>query len=120
MTGVDVSNKIELADLVASLRTEVDRAWTEGADSKIAFEAGPIQVELTTEIEVVAVHGKVSAKFWVLGVEAGMDRSRTNTQKVTLSITPRDRHDPIKPLLISGVAPDGVTRKQPEASNLAP
>ena len=48
MAGVFVSSKIELADLVASLRSEIDRAWTEGADSKIAFEAGPIQIELST------------------------------------------------------------------------
>lgn len=110
--GNIVAGRIELSDLISSLRAEIDTAWAEGAGSNVAFEAGPIGIELTTEIEVVSVQGKVAAKFWVLTAEAGADHSRTNTQKVTFSITPRDRHDPAKPLLITGVAPEGVSRKR--------
>jgi len=80
-------------------------------------------VELTTEVQVVDVHGKVSAKFWVLSAEAEAGRTRTNTQRVTFSLTPRDRRDPSRPLLIAGSAQPGERRpgssvaKQDEVSS---
>ena len=95
-------DRIELADLVMSLRGEINRAWSEGQYDVVGLEAGPIEVELTTEVEVVQVQGKVAAKFWVLEVGAESGRTRTSTQRVKLSLTPRDRRDPTKPLYISG------------------
>jgi hypothetical protein len=104
--------RIALADVVASLRAEVDRAWREGQYSAVGFEAGPIEVELTTEVEVVQAHGKLSAKFWVLSAEAEAGRTRTNTQRVTFSLTPRDKRDPSRPLLIAGGAQAGERRPE--------
>jgi hypothetical protein len=105
--GVD---RIELSDLVSSLRSEINRAWQEGQYDTVGFEAGPIEVELTTEIEVVQVSGKLSAKFWVLNVEAEAGRTRASTQRITFSLTPRDRRDPSKPLMITGQAAAGERR----------
>lgn len=90
--------------MVRSLRGEINRAWAEGQYDVVGFEAGPIEVELTTEVEVVQVQGKVAAKFWVLEVGAEAGRTRTSTQRIMLSLTPRDRRDPTKPLYISGKA----------------
>jgi hypothetical protein len=97
-----MAGRIELADLLMSLRAEINRAWREGQYDVVGFEAGPIEVELTTEIEVVPVQGKVTARFWVLEVGAQAGRTNTSTQRITLSLTPRDRRDPSKPLYISG------------------
>jgi hypothetical protein len=107
----EVVDRIELADVVASLRAEVDRTWREGQYSAVGFEAGPIEVELTTEVEVVRAHGKLSAKFWVLSAEAAeAGRTRTNTQRVTFSLTPRNKRDPSRPLLIAGGTQAGERR----------
>lgn len=108
------ADRIELSDLVSSLRSEINKAWQEGIYDTVGFEAGAIEVELTTEIEVVQVHGKVSAKFWVLNAEAEAGRTRANTQRITFSLTPRDRRDPSKPLVIAGHAAEG--EQWPETS----
>lgn len=108
------AHRIELSYVLASLRSEIDRAWREGQYNVVGFEAGPIEVELTTEVEVVPVDAKVSAKFWVLSAEAGASRTNTNTQRITFSFTPKDRRDPTKPLLIAGEAAAG--EQWPEVS----
>ena len=108
-----MADRIELADLVTSLRSEINRAWSEGQYDVVGFEAGPIEVELTTEVEVVEVKGKVTAKFWVLEVGAEAGRTRTTTQRITFSLTPRDRRDPSRPLLISGTAEPKERRPEP-------
>ena len=53
--------------------------------------------------------GRVSAKFWVLSMEAWGPKGREPipTQRVTLSLTPRDRRKPSQPLLIVGDAEPG-------------
>jgi hypothetical protein len=94
------AHRIELGNVVASLRSEINNAWREGQYDAVGFEAGPIEVELTTEIEVIDVGGKVSARFWVLSAEAEARHSRTSTQRISFSLTPRDRRDPSRPLLI--------------------
>jgi hypothetical protein len=104
------ADRIELSDVVSSLRSEINKAWQEGQHDTVGFEAGAVEVELTTEIEVVQVHGKVSAKFWVLNAEAEAGRTRTSTQRITFSFTPRDRRDPSKPLVIAGQAAAGEHR----------
>ena len=106
-------DRIELADVVASLRSEIDRAWSAGQYDAVGFEAGPIEVELTTHVEVVEAKGKIAAKFWVLSVEGEAGRTATNTQRITFTLTPRDRRDPTRPLLIAGAALPG--EKRPDA-----
>lgn len=104
------ADRIELSSVMSSLRTEITKAWQEGQYDTVGFEAGAIEVELTTEIEVVQVHGKVSAKFWVFNAEAEAGRTRTSTQRITFSFTPRDRRDPTRPLVIAGQAAAGERR----------
>jgi len=121
-----MGDRIELADLVMSLRSEINRAWSQGQYDVVGFEAGPVEVELTTEVEVVQAAGKVTARFWVLEVGAEAGRTRTATQRITFSLTPRDRRDPSRPLLISGTAdpkerrPDPPPRPAVEQSPWAP
>jgi hypothetical protein len=111
-------DRIELAAVVRSLRTQVAQAWAEGSRELVGFEAGAVEIELTTEIDVVEVDGKVSARFWVLGAEAGARRERVTTQRVTLSLTPRDRREPGRPLLIVGSAEEDERRPPlPNAAN---
>lgn len=106
------ADRIQLSDLVSSLRSEITKAWQEGEYDTVGFEAGAIEVELTTQIEVVQVHGKVSAKFWVLNAEAETGRTSTNTQRINFSLMPKDRRDPTKPLMITGRAAPGERRPE--------
>jgi hypothetical protein len=106
------ADRIELSNMVASLRSEITKAWQEGQYDTVGFEAGVVEVELTTEIEVVELHGKVSAKFWVLNAEMEAGRTRTSTQRIKFSFTPRDRRDPSKPLMIAGHAATGERRPE--------
>ena len=106
------ADRIELSDVLSFLRSEITKSWQEGQYYTVGFEAGAIEVELTTEIEVVQVHGKVSAKFWVLSAEAEAGRTRTSTQRIKFSFTPRDRRDPTKPLVIAGRAAAGEHRPE--------
>jgi Trypsin-co-occurring domain 2 len=96
--------RIELADVIASLRAEINRAWAIGQYDAVGFEAGPIEVELITEVEVVHAQGKIAARFWVLTVEGEAGRTSRDTQRITFALTPRDRRDPSRPLLIAGTA----------------
>ncbi|MCI0140662.1 hypothetical protein KNN17_03625 [Arthrobacter bambusae] len=105
--GFMCADRIELSNMVASLRSEITKAWQEGQYDTVGFEAGEVEVELTTEIEIVQLHGKVSAKFWVLNAEMEAGRTRTDTQRIRFSFTPRDRRDPSKPLMIAGQAAAG-------------
>ena len=57
--------------------------------------------------------GRVSAKFWVLSMEASARRAKMSTQRVTLSLTPRDRRKPSQPLLIVGDAEPGSDLRFP-------
>ncbi|WP_211878246.1 trypco2 family protein [Pseudarthrobacter albicanus] len=104
------THRIELSTVIASLRAEISKAWWEGQYDTVGFEAGAIEVELTTEIEIVQIGGKLSAKFWVLTAEAEARRKRTDTQKINFSLTPKDRRDPSKPLVIAGQAAPGEHR----------
>ncbi|WP_157549856.1 trypco2 family protein [Microbacterium sp. Leaf288] len=115
-----MADRLELANVISALRTELASAWADGAESAMAFEAGPITIELTTEVQVVDVSGKVSAKFWVLSAEASANHGRTNTQTLTFSITPRLRSAPSESMLIGGSPEPGVTRRAqagPESSD---
>lgn len=104
------TDRIKLSSVISSLRGEINKAWQEGQYDAVGFEAGPIEVELTTEIEVVEIKGKISAKFWVLDAEAESGRTKTSTQRIAFSLTPKDRRDPSKPLLIAGNATTGERR----------
>lgn len=98
-----VSDRIELAKLIQSLREELATAWHQGQQSSIGFEAGPVELEVTVQAEKTG-EVKGGVRFWV--VEAGASGALTDaeTQRVKLTMIPRDRSDPSKALLIDGEA----------------
>lgn len=95
---------IGLADAIAQVRSELERAIEEGQDSPVAFRAGPVELEFEVGF---ARTGGVSGGFQlsVLSFGAKMDRSSTGTHRVTLSLTPVDRQGGDK--LIGDVGPRG-------------
>jgi hypothetical protein len=87
---------LELADFLADLRTELALAQSraEGGSLRLGVDEVTVSLEVTfTTGRRDAGSGKLSAKFWVLGAEAGgtVERSsqQVRTQQLTLKLKPR-------------------------------
>jgi hypothetical protein len=88
---------VELAELVAQLRTELTKAMQEGRDEALRFSLGPVELELTLAVAKEATPG-AKVRFWV--VEAGADAkaSSSRTQRIKLTLEPHlAGHPGIKP-----------------------
>ncbi|SEL41732.1 trypco2 family protein [Streptacidiphilus jiangxiensis] len=82
--------RVELADAIEAIRTQLVDAAARGADSELAFEVGDIQLEFTVElIRDRAVKGGVKA--WVLTGDYESRHGTHRTQRVAVTLTPRLR-----------------------------
>ena len=84
-----MDGRLGLAEVIESLRAELDEAATKGAGKRIQFNVGAVDLEFQVE---VSREGGASAKvrFWV--VEAGVDGSvsSSSTQTVKIHLEPVD------------------------------
>src|SRR5262245_12302640 len=96
-----MSDRLELSTLIQGLRAELARSWQEGERSAIGFEVGPVDVEVTVQAERSA-DVRAGIRFWVAEAGAGGSRTSTDTQRILLTLTPRDKRDPSQPLRIAG------------------
>lgn len=87
---------LDLAEVIAELRTELADAIDKGRNEALRFEVGPVELELTVAVEKSGTTGG-KVKFWV--VEAGVDGkiASTSTQKVKVTLTPRQSGVPGPP-----------------------
>ncbi|WP_220503620.1 trypco2 family protein [Microbispora sp. H13382] len=88
MTGLNNEELIGLAEWLEQLRTELGTASVAGKDQDIRFELGPIDLE----VEVTATQergGKGGIKLWVLNGDASKKRTSGTTQRIKISLTPR-------------------------------
>jgi|SRR5215831_15713534 len=85
---------VGLADAIGQVRVELEQAIEEGAQSAVAFRAGPVDLEFEVAF---AKTGGVQGGFQlsVLSFGAKGERSSTATHTVKVSLTPVDRegHD---------------------------
>ncbi|GHG11531.1 trypco2 family protein [Streptomyces zaomyceticus] len=77
---------IELADLLASLRSEISRARLESAHEDVKFRIDSIDLELQVSVEKSA-GADAGVKFWVvsLGGKASAKNGQTHTVRMTLA-----------------------------------
>jgi len=81
---------VGLADAIGQVRSELEQAIKEGAQSAVAFRAGP--VELQFEVAFTRTGSvKGGFKLSVLSFGAQRDRSSTATHTVKITLTPTDR-----------------------------
>ena len=84
-----MDGRLGLAEVIESLRAELDEAATAGAGKRVQFNVGAVDLEFQVE---VAREGGAEAKvrFWV--VEAGVDGrvSTASTQTVKIHLEPVD------------------------------
>jgi len=80
---------VGLAEMICSLRNELEKARKDAGDSKIKFEVEKVDLELQVNVEkTTGAEGNAGVKFWV--VNAGMKGKETNkniaTQTIRLSL----------------------------------
>ncbi|MEV0332394.1 trypco2 family protein [Nocardia sp. NPDC050717] len=81
--------EIELADAVAALRDELLTAAAQGAGAGLNFEVGPIELSFEVELRRDA-SVKAGFKAWVVNGEAKAGLAYAHTQRVTLTLTPKN------------------------------
>ena len=96
---------IELADFIQQLRAELNRALHQGSEDAIKFECGPIEIEMTVSVERVADAG-AKLRFWLVDADASARLGTTRTQRIGMTLTPREAAEPHLQLHISGETVD--------------
>jgi Trypsin-co-occurring domain 2 len=96
-----MGDEIELSTLIKRLRHEIETTWWEGQTSAIVFEVGSVEVEVNTQLQKDG-KAEFGVKFLVVSAGGGGGLSTTDTQRIKLTLTPRDRRDPTQPLRIAG------------------
>lgn len=90
---------VGLADAIGQVRSELEQAIEEGAQSGVAFRAGSVQLEF--EVAFTKVGGVDGGfRLSVLAVGAKRERASVSTHRIQVSLTPVDRQGQDK--LISG------------------
>ena len=78
---------IELAEVIAELRRELDSARASGEGSELQFELGPIELEVTMALEKQGGAG-AKVRFWVVELGGDARANTTNTQRIKLMLKP--------------------------------
>lgn len=87
---------IELADLLASLRSEINRARINGAGEAVRFRIDAIELEIQVEVEKTG-EGNAGVKFWVLSAGGKRSAKTAQTHVLKLSLTAEtEAGDPIR------------------------
>ncbi|WP_329581144.1 hypothetical protein OG500_17165 [Kitasatospora sp. NBC_01250] len=80
---------IELAEAVEAVRRQLVSAAERAEGERFQFEVGTVELEFDVELRrEVKAAGRVRA--WVLSGQAEAAAGRTRTQRVTVSLTPKD------------------------------
>ncbi len=81
---------VGLAEAIGQVRSELEKAITDGAQSAVAFRAGPVDLEF--EVAFTRTGGVQGGfQLSVLSLGAKRERSSTATHTVKVSLTPVDR-----------------------------
>lgn len=79
---------IELSTMISELRRELDQAIDAGADERLRFELGPVEVEVTVGLDSKGQAG-AKVRFWVVELGGDAEISRSSLQRIKLTLQPR-------------------------------
>jgi len=83
---------IELAEMIKSLRSELEKAQAEGDGKDVRFLVGDVDLELQVGLsQKGGVGGKVD--FWVYSAEASGELAKQTTQTIKLKLIPVGKND---------------------------
>ncbi len=97
---------VELAELIEQLRSELTSAMHSGDGADVQFEVGPVELELTIQVEKAATPG-AKIRFWVVEAGADVKSGSTTTSRIKLVLDPRRTGKAPGSLKISGDAAEG-------------
>lgn len=80
---------MELAEVIRALRDELERAIVSGTGEALRFELGPVELEVSVAIEAGA-SADIGPRFIVVAIGAHGHVERTSTQRIKLTLTPRE------------------------------
>ncbi len=84
--------RVPLDTAVKALRSELYAAMEAGADEKLQFRLGPVELELGLEVSNEA-GGDAGIRFWVVSLGGKAGRTSTSTHRVKLTLNPVSRTD---------------------------
>ena len=79
---------IELSEMISELRRELDQAIDAGADERLRFQLGPVEVEVTVGLDSKGQAG-AKVRFWVVELGGETDVARSSLQRIKLTLQPR-------------------------------
>lgn len=79
---------IELSEMIAELRRELNDAIDAGADERLRFELGPVEVEVTVGLDSKGTAG-AKVRFWVIELGGDAEVARSSLQRIKLTLQPR-------------------------------
>ena len=80
--------EIPLADMIETLRSELETAQSQGANRAVSFAVETIEVELKVLVSK-KVKGQGGIKFWVINAAAGAERAAQSAHTFRLTLSPR-------------------------------
>ncbi len=94
MTSIDAESEvgsegIGLAEMIATLRSELLRAQSDPDANRLPLLTGPVELELTVAI-TKEVEGGGKIRFWVVDAGASASKSGVETHKFKISLNPVD------------------------------
>src|SRR3954451_8580757 len=87
----DRAQQVPLSAAIGEVRRELAKAIEEGRDSPVAFRAGPVELEFTVAFDRT-VGGDAGVRVWVLSIGTRAEATRTETNRLKVTLTPVDRH----------------------------
>ena len=84
------TSNVPLSAAISEVRRELARAIEEGADSPVAFRAGPVELEFCVEFATTA-GGEAGVQVWVVSVGGRAERTSTETNRLKVTLTPVNR-----------------------------
>ncbi|MBF0603177.1 MAG: hypothetical protein HQL07_05720 [Nitrospirae bacterium] len=79
--------KIALAEMISSLRSELQQAQDEGKDKELRFAVGDVELELQVTVTKEGTVGG-GVKFWVYEANAGGKVAEQMVQKIKIKLAP--------------------------------
>ena len=79
---------IELSEVIRELRQQLTDSLADGAGETVRFELGPVEIEATVAVSREAgAHSKV--RLWVVDAGADGKYAHAQTQRITVTLTPK-------------------------------
>ena len=107
-----MDGRLGLAEVIESLRAELDEAAAAGTGQRVQFNVGPIDLEFQVEVSREG-GGSAKVRFWV--VEAGVDGSVSSASTQTIKV----RLEPVNAVTLTPIAvsdPGGPTPSRATAA----